>query len=124
MTEHIEVFTERTFEAAHSLGALPDDHKCHGLHGHHYRVRVYCSGPVDPETGFVIDYADIKAPLDNLIKIVDHSYLNEVLLMDAPTTENIARWFWGALELKLGKLLDRIEIFETNSNGCVYKKTP
>lgn len=120
--DHIEVFVERSFEAAHRLAKLPPDHKCHGLHGHHYIVRVFCTGPVDPETGFVIDYGDIKAALDPLVKKVDHSMLNDELDMEQPSTENLARWFWDGLADALGGKLERIEIRETDSNGCIYRR--
>jgi len=121
MSEEVfKVFVERSFEAAHSLGMLPPTHKCHGVHGHHYTIRVYCTGPVD-ERGFVIDYGDIKEALDPLIKRVDHSFLNEELAMEQPSTENLARWFWFELSTQIGHVLDHIEIRETNSNGCIYK---
>jgi len=120
--EHVEVFVERSFEAAHSLTLLPKEHKCNGVHGHHYELKVVCSGPVDPETGFVIDYGDIKKVLDPLIRRVDHSMLNDELRMEQPSTENIARWFWDELARRGLTLLDRIEIRETDSNGCIYRK--
>jgi len=122
MLENIEVFVERSFEAAHSLTLLPKGHKCHGVHGHHYVVRVFCSGPVDPMTGFVIDYGNIKVVLDPLIERVDHSFLNDELCMPQPSTELLARWLWDELVGALDDKLDRIEIRETNSNGCVYRR--
>lgn len=122
--EWVEVFVERSFEAAHSLSKLPPKHKCHGLHGHHYTVKVVCAGHVNPKTGFVIDYGEIKKPLDLIIKRLDHSYLNDLLNMDQPSTENLARFFWDALKHQFGErgeLLDRIEVRETPSSGCVYR---
>ena len=34
-----EIFKEFTFEAAHRLPYVPDDHKCSRLHGHSYRSK-------------------------------------------------------------------------------------
>ena len=43
-----EVFSEFTFEAAHRLPNVPEDHKCARLHGHSFRVTLHVEGDVDP----------------------------------------------------------------------------
>ena len=40
MAETVRIFKEFTFEAAHLLPNLPEDHKCRRLHGHSFRVRL------------------------------------------------------------------------------------
>jgi 6-pyruvoyltetrahydropterin/6-carboxytetrahydropterin synthase len=47
-----------TFEAAHRLPNVPDTHRCRRLHGHSYRVVLCLEGPIDPHTGFVVDFFD------------------------------------------------------------------
>lgn len=115
----MEIFKEFRFEAAHRLSNLPPTHKCHRLHGHSYTVRVVVRGPVSPETGWVMDFADIKLAIAPLIEQLDHQYLNEVEGMGIPTTENLARWVWRRLAPALPGLA-RLEVSETESSGCTY----
>ncbi len=61
------------FSAAHFL-ALPG-HICERLHGHNYRVAVTATGPVDPATGFVVDFAVLKRVVRELIEPLDHRVL-------------------------------------------------
>lgn len=61
------------FSAAHFL-TLPG-HLCERLHGHNYRVSVVVEGPVDPATGFVLDFAVLKRVLRALIEPMDHRVL-------------------------------------------------
>jgi 6-pyruvoyltetrahydropterin/6-carboxytetrahydropterin synthase len=82
-----------TFSASHQLHRLADDHPCGRLHGHNYTVRVELTGPLDPRTGFVLDYgalAPIKAYLDD---ILDHRHLNDVVTFQ-PSAENLARYLF------------------------------
>ena len=116
----MELYKDLTFEAAHRLPNLPEGHKCKRLHGHSFRVRVWVSGPVDPETGWVMDFSDIKAACKPVVDRLDHYYLNEIEGLENPTSENIARWIWQQLAADL-PLMDRIEVSETCTSGCVYR---
>jgi 6-pyruvoyltetrahydropterin/6-carboxytetrahydropterin synthase len=114
----VDVFREFTFEAAHRLPHVPDGHKCGRLHGHSYRVEVHVRGDVDPVSGMVIDFADIKAAFKPLEDRLDHHYLNEVEGLDNPTSENLARWVWKHLEGAIP--LSRIVVRETCTSGVAY----
>ena len=57
----MEIFKEFTFEAAHRLPNVPPEHKCARLHGHSFGVVVRVEGEVGPDSGWVIDFADIAA---------------------------------------------------------------
>lgn len=61
------------FSAAHFL-TLPG-HVCERLHGHNYRVAVTTEGPVDPGTGFVVDFAVVKQVVRAVIEPLDHRVL-------------------------------------------------
>src|ERR1700674_3449699 len=93
----MDVFREFTFEAAHRLPNVPPGHKCSRLHGHSYRVEVRVQGDIDPVTGMVIDFAEIKAAFAPLLDQLDHYFLNEVEGLENPTSENLARWIWDHL---------------------------
>jgi len=116
----VEIFKVFTFEAAHHLPNVPTNHKCARLHGHSFRVEVHVSGDVDPHTGWVMDFADIKTVFKPIHERLDHYYLNEVDGLENPTSENIARWIWVRLKVALPQL-SRIVVHETCTSGCTYR---
>lgn len=117
----MELFKEFTFEAAHRLPSVPPDHRCARLHGHSYRVRIHVSGEVDPASGMVIDFTDIKAAFKPIVdEYLDHYYLNDVPGLENPTSENLARWIWQRLRLALPQM-NAIEVRETCTSGVIYR---
>ena len=113
------IFKEFTFEAAHRLPFVPEGHKCARLHGHSYNVEIHVSGEVDPTTGWIMDFGDIKAAFKPVHAQLDHYYLNELDGLENPTSENLARWIWERLEGRLSGL-SQIVVRETCTSGCVY----
>lgn len=116
------VFVEDTFDSAHYLPLVPVGHKCRNLHGHTYKVRFEISGNIDPQLGWVIDYAEIKKVWNEVKAKVDHASLNE--LMFNPTCENIVICLWNEVAPKLSSMnheLTRIELRETEHSGVVYE---
>lgn len=116
----MDVFKAFTFEAAHNLPNAPAEHKCARLHGHSFRVEIHVGGPVDEQTGWVIDFADIKSAFQPLYDQLDHRYLNEVEGLKNPTSENVARWIWHRLMPALPGLRE-VVVHETCTSGCVYR---
>lgn len=87
--------TTYEFESAHALPRLADGHKCKRVHGHNFKLTVAVSGQVDPESGMLLDYADLDAVVEqHVIGELDHRLLNEVPGLENPTSENIAEWIW------------------------------
>jgi 6-pyruvoyltetrahydropterin/6-carboxytetrahydropterin synthase len=115
------VTLSKTFriEAAHLLPRVPEGHKCRRLHGHSYSIGVVVSGPVDPETGWLMDYAAIAEAFSPLFQQLDHHYLNEVEGLENPTSEILARWIWERLKPRLPELTE-IRIDETCTSACSY----
>jgi 6-pyruvoyltetrahydropterin/6-carboxytetrahydropterin synthase len=50
-------------------------HRCEGLHGHNYRVRVTIEGQLDEEVWFVYDFVAIKNIMKRLCDAIDHKVL-------------------------------------------------
>ena len=115
----MEIFKRITFEAAHRLPNLPAEHKCARLHGHSFTAELHVSGPVDPVTGWVMDFADIKKAFAPLYDQLDHRYLNDVPGLENPTSENIARWIWKRLKPAL-PALSKVVVLETCTAGASY----
>lgn len=116
----MDLYKEFRFEAAHHLPNVPAGHKCGRLHGHSFRVEIHVDGPVDPHTGWVIDFADIKAAFKPILNRLDHFYLNEIEGLENPTSENIAIWIWRKLKPDL-PLLSEVVVSETCTCGCAYR---
>lgn len=116
----MEIFKEFTFEAAHRLPNVPENHKCYRLHGHSYRIIIYVKGKVSESAGWIIDFADIKNAFQPLFEILDHNYLNEIDGLSNPTSENLASWIWKRLEDTLPNL-SKVIVCETCTSGCIYE---
>ena len=116
----MRLFKDFSFEAAHRLPNVPAGHKCARLHGHSFQVRVNVDGSVGPETGWVMDFAELKTAFAPVYDQLDHRYLNDIEGLENPTSENLARWIWRALATRLPGLSE-IEVSETCSTGCIYR---
>ena len=107
-------------EAAHRLPNVPTGHKCARLHGHSWRIEVAIEGPVGNDTGWVMDYADLKAAFQPIHDRIDHNYLNEIPGLENPTSERLAVWLWNELKPRLPLLIELV-IAETCTSRCVYR---
>lgn len=96
------------FESAHWLPRVPEGHKCGRLHGHSYELTVEVAGPVGAD-GWVMDFADVDAVVDPLVKSLDHRCLND--LLENPTSENLAAWIAAQLARSLS--LASVTVSET-----------
>jgi 6-pyruvoyltetrahydropterin/6-carboxytetrahydropterin synthase len=81
-------------------------------HGHNYTLEVTVSGPVDPQTGMVINLGDLDRLIHQLvIDRIDHRNLNldvPELAGRIPTTEVLADFIWNILA-RPGGLTGRLE---------------
>lgn len=109
-----------TFEAAHFLPRVPETHRCHRLHGHSYRVELALEGPVDPKTGFVVDFFDLERAFGPVLARLDHHCLNEVDGLENPTAEHIAVWIYDRVKPVL-PLLAAVSVFETPMCWAEYR---
>ena len=111
------VAAEFEFDAAHNLPNYAG--KCERLHGHTYRLKVFCEAPVDPSTGLAIDFAELKrAVRARVIDVLDHTYLNETIPI--PSAEHIAIWIWDRL-VPTGLPLKELWVHETPGCWVVYR---
>jgi len=104
------------FDASHRLECVPSGHPCGNLHGHTYRVRVECAGPL-AENGMVVDYADLDRHILPIIDQLDHSHLNDQVDFET-TAENLARWIFEKLQDVLP--VHAVEVCETEDSGARY----
>ena len=108
------------FEAAHFLPKVPAGHKCARMHGHSYAIEITIEGEIDPERGWVVDFADLDAAAAPLVKQLDHQVLNEIPGLANPTSECLAAWWWERLVAALPGLVE-VVVSETPASRCVYR---
>ena len=116
----MDLFKVFQIEAAHRLPNVPADHKCARLHGHSFRIEVHITGEVGEESGWVQDFADVKAAFQPIYARLDHNYLNEIPGLENPTSEHLAAWIWKELKPAL-PLLSKLVVQETCTSGVIYQ---
>ncbi len=103
----IEVVKEFCFDAAHYLPGYQG--KCKDIHGHRWVLQIGFAGEVNPNTGMVIDFTDIKEIVNkNIVDRLDHKFLNDIEQTDEvptfpcsnPTAENMVAWMVKLLHLE------------------------
>jgi 6-pyruvoyltetrahydropterin/6-carboxytetrahydropterin synthase len=132
----VRVVSASHFSAAHRLHREDwDDErnrrifdKCNNPngHGHTYGLLVTVEGEIDPETGYVMDFGDLKhAVYETVIRRLDRRHLNfdvDFLAGVNPTAENIAVGIWRQLAPKVAPArLVRVALQETERNSVVYE---
>jgi 6-pyruvoyltetrahydropterin/6-carboxytetrahydropterin synthase len=115
----MDVFRVFQIEAAHRLPNVPEGHKCARMHGHSFRIEVHVSGPVGQDSGWVMDFADLRQAFQPLFDQLDHHCLNDIAGLENPTSENLAKWIWERLHTSLPQL-SKVIVQETCNAGCVY----
>lgn len=113
------IYKQFSFDSAHYLPHVSENHKCGRMHGHTYTLTVFLEGEVDPVSGWLVDFTDLKEAVDPLVKSLDHRLLNEIPGLENPTSERLAVWFWERIK-PLMPLLSKIEISETPTSGVIY----
>ena len=132
----VKVTTELEFSAAHRLfnpewteernqevfGGCANPN----WHGHNYELQVTVEGQVNPATGFVIDFRDLKSLVDSrVIEDLDHRNLD----LDVPwltgiisSAENLVVAIWARLVdgLPEGVELSKLILWETPHSFVEY----
>lgn len=97
--------------SAHKLH-LNYESPCGNMHGHNWKITVFCRSEHLDDNGMVIDFKKIK---DIVHGRMDHKYLNEVFGFN-PTAENIAKWVYDNIPHCY-----RVEVEESPNNLAVYE---
>lgn len=125
----MEISKTFKFEAAHILPKHPG--KCSRLHGHSWVLEVAVNGAINKETGFVMDYADLKSYVQPIVDQLDHSFLGAagdhyvefiptcLPVVFYPSSENLLTW----LATQLYRLnWSRLTLNETCTSSCTLTR--
>jgi len=73
--------------------------KAQQLHGHSYQIEILGSGVPSPDTGWIVDFADMKRFFEPIYRQLDHAYLNELPgLEEDSTLPAVQRWILAQCE--------------------------
>jgi 6-pyruvoyltetrahydropterin/6-carboxytetrahydropterin synthase len=102
--------------------------KCNNpnFHGHNYELIASVTGPIDPETGYVMD---VKFLSDIIKEEVENQMDHKNLNLDVPefkelnpTAENIVVVIWNKMRKRIPAALDlEVVLYETPRNFVTYK---
>jgi 6-pyruvoyltetrahydropterin/6-carboxytetrahydropterin synthase len=111
---HVEALTDEENRVAYGKCNNP-----HG-HGHNYVIEVVVGGPVDGETGMVMNLVDLDRVVnERVVERFDHRNLNldPAFESKAPTTENFSLVLVEILREGLPEgCLEHVRIEETENN--------
>ncbi len=112
-----------SFAAAHCLINYQGD--CENLHGHNWKVEVVVTAGELDKAGLGIDFKILKRETNLLLKTLDHKYLNELppFLDTSPSSENLARYIYNELSLKLNNANVKVEtvtVWESDFASASY----
>ena len=118
------VFKDYTFAAAHAIRG--HTRGCQNLHGHNYRVRVHVAAEQLDALGMVIDFADLKSVLEQVVGRFDYAVINDHPPFDHArntTAEELARWVHEEVGARLpaGRAVRRVEVWETETSCATYE---
>jgi 6-pyruvoyltetrahydropterin/6-carboxytetrahydropterin synthase len=121
------VFKDYTFAAAHSIRGHRGE--CRHLHGHTYRVRVHVSAAELDELGMVVDFADLKEVIGEVLGPFDHRVINDVPPFDErnTTAELIAQHAAEEVDRRLvARFAGRVrvaksEVWESDTSCALYE---
>ena len=121
------VFKDFTFAAAHAIRGHTGG--CQNLHGHNYRVRVHVAAGRLDGLGMVIDFADLKRIVGEILGPFDHHLINEVPPFDQrnTTAELLAEYVFREVERRLDDerlTVARVEVWENDSACAIFSPDP
>ena len=119
-------YYNENWDEARNLKTFGSSFSKHG-HGHNYTLEAQVSGSVDPETGMIINLADLDKVLVEVSDLLDHKFLNsdvEYFKQNMPTTENIAIFCFEKTFEKLkaytSAKLHKVRIYESDDLWADY----
>ena len=113
-----EVSQRFYFDAAHRLNREIEIEGSRRIHGHTYLAEVSVRGPVDTQTGMVIDIGLIRLEVAKVRELLDHHYLDEVPDLGIPTLENLCIYIEKTMRNN-GLVLSRVSVWrESLGDRC------
>jgi 6-pyruvoyltetrahydropterin/6-carboxytetrahydropterin synthase len=118
-----EICVEAHFAAAHSLTGYQGN--CAQIHGHNWVAEVFVICRELNDIGIGIDFRDLRKIIKNIIRDLDHSYLNEhpEFISMNPSSENIAKFLYRELGKNINSdsvKVSKVKVSESRGAGVSY----
>lgn len=125
MAQQFVLKTLLDFASAHSLRGYPGD--CANLHGHNWKIEVEIVGQEVNDIGMVIDFKQIKKHAKEVVKELDHKFLNDIEYFKTvnPTAENIAQYLFRQIQQRIeapNVTMHQITVWENDRNCVIYSE--
>ena len=92
------------FEAAHTLDREHEREGSKRIHGHTYEAEVTLTGSPDKETGMIVDITVLRNEIEQVRKMLDHQFLDDVDGLGPATLENLTVFIRDRLREKLSNI--------------------
>ena len=123
------IFKDFTFSAAHAIRG--HTRGCQNLHGHNYRVRVHLRAGRLDHLGMVLDFADLKEMMQEILGPFDHRVINDIPPFDEKNTtaelfseyvfQEVARRLADRGEDRDRVRVARVEVWENDTACAVFE---
>ncbi len=112
-----------SFSAAHRLRFFRG--RCEELHGHNWKIEVSITSDRLSREGIVMDFAVLKEKVGEIVKSLDHAYLNDLPYFQEtePSSENIAKYIFDRLKPELESFsvtLKSVRAWESETANAAY----
>jgi len=99
--------------------------KDYNNHGHNYILEVSVTGPIDPDSGWLVDLQKLNVLVrSRIVDVMDHSQIEKDIDWfkgKQPSSENILLWAWEEIASRLQQgTLYRLRLVETHSIHTDY----
>lgn len=126
-----------SFESGHRL--LNYDGRCKNFHGHNYICTIKLENYKTDNSGFVVDFSEIKEQAYKIIDLMDHAMILNIEDSEAisvmqnlsmkyytiegnPTAENIAKHIYCFIKLAYPENIKSVSIEETPDSVAKYEE--
>ena len=94
--------------------------KDYNNHGHNYILEVSVIGPIDPDSGWLIDLQKLNVLVrSRIVDVMDHSQIEKDIDWfkgKQPSSENILVWAWNEIAPRMEQgTIHRLRLVETHS---------
>jgi len=118
-----EILIKSDFCGAHNLKGYRG--KCEALHGHNWRIEARFESDSLDDIGMVVDFKVLKTKLKNVLKKLDHAYLNKLIEFKKqnPSAENIARYIYTRLRNSIKQkdfFIKSVSVWESDTSCATY----
>ncbi len=119
------IFKDFTFAAAHAIRG--HTRGCENMHGHNYRVRVHLKADGLDELGMVLDFADLKEIMQEILGPFDHRVINDIPPFDTrnTTAELFSEYVFQEVARRLATQervrIARVDVWENDTACAIYE---